>query len=176
MTNLTFKDVRTLPIFRSLCKNPPALMPWAICIFYVHDNVHLVLYKSRRAGWDHPPKCRPELSYPFILQPLFWEYPTMCLYLTQSVQSHPAWQPSSSKKRKSIRIEGPGNNSQITCSFQSWHEIAPTHPLTSLWIAANTTPFAAKCPVFLLTTNDPQTVPHPTTVQHRIAVASGRPS
>jgi hypothetical protein len=150
MTNLTFKDVRTLPIFRSLCKNPPALMPCAICIFYVHDNIHLVLYKSRRAGWDHPPKCRPELSYPFILQPLFWEYPTMCLYLTQSVQSHPAWQPSSSKKRKSIRIEGPANNSQITCSFQSWHEIPPTHPVTSLWIAANTTPFAAKCPVFLL--------------------------
>ncbi len=65
ITNVTFKDVRTLPILTSLCKNPPALMPCAICKFYVHDNVHLLLYKSRRAGQDHTPKCRPELSCPF---------------------------------------------------------------------------------------------------------------
>jgi len=47
--------------------------------------------------------------------------------------------------------------------------------MTSLQIAANATPFAATCPVLLIPINDPQTVPHPT-VQHRIAVASGRPN
>lgn len=171
MGNLTFKDVRTLPILRSLCKNP--LLLYVYFMFMIMFT--LCFTKAEGQVRTIPQNAGLNSAVPSSCGPYFGNTPPCALYLTQSVQLYPAWQPSSSKKRKSIRIEGPGNNCQIICSFQSWHEIPPTHPISSLRIAANTTPFAATCWVFLLPTNDPQTVPHPT-VQHRIAVASGRPN
>ncbi len=100
MTNVTFKDVRTLPILR-VCVKTLLLLCLVLYVYFMFMMMFTFCFtKAEGQVRTIPQNAGLNSAAPFILRPLFWEYPTMCLYLTQSVQLYPSMTTRQFKKKK----------------------------------------------------------------------------